>query len=330
MPEKTRRRLPSPYNARESAGCLWRNVFGPSRRNPAGVEFLPRDAVLNEIAPRRRVAFLGDVMGLRGRRLEISLELAEFVRDCDALVGNFEGTLTTARRRLPYDQTHDEKIVAGLRDLFPPAKTFLSVANNHAGDFARDVRAASMATLRDAGFTVFGTADEPGVLVAPELFVVAATQWNNRDCPEAAQWDAFAAAALPLGALCAAFPHWGYELECWPRRETVAAGRRLLEKFAAVVGSHSHTPQAVAAAPAVAGAPARLVAYSLGDFCFFGPRFAPYSFGEVVKIEVGPTPAGGLAVGRVQWQFVQSVAASEDVLRVELRDSIPFFESGIP
>ncbi len=316
--------LPTPYNARETLGWLWRNLVGPSRRNPAGVGFLPDDVVLNDIAPRFRAAFIGDIMGLRGRRLLVAAELADFVRDCDALIGNFEGTVTGAPRRAPFDQAHDDDILRALGDLFPPEKTWLSVANNHGGDFGPEAFVQSLATIRAAGFRVFGTADAPGVRVAPELFVSSATRWSNRPCPAISHWDAVNAAESRADALRVFFPHWGYELECYPRPETVAAGRELLAKFDAVIGHHSHTPQPVTAIAEDGDAPARLLAYSLGDFCFFGARFAAYSYGIAVKIDIGRTAAGRWAVGRVQRTFVQNVMA-DGAVRVEARDAISLF-----
>jgi poly-gamma-glutamate capsule biosynthesis protein CapA/YwtB (metallophosphatase superfamily) len=264
-------------------------------------------------------------MGLREHALDIALEIGAFFRDCDFLVGNLEGVWTNAPRRLPWDQRHDEKIAAALAQLFPPQKTLLSVANNHAADFGPEALATSRAMLRQAGFHVFGVAGLPVHSPTADLHIGAGTLWDNKGGRLTATFDEMVRAAPHLDGMRVAFPHWGFELECYPRRESVEIAAKLLGVVDLIVGHHSHTPQPIAATPAEAGRPTKLIAYSLGDFCFCGPNQRSYAFGEILKVEVGKTAAGRWAVGKVAWQFVESVVMSGQSVRIEMRDACPFF-----
>lgn len=316
-------RWPTPYNWRESAGWLWRNLTGPRRADDTGVRFLPAPATLNEIAPRRRLAFLGDVMDPRGRRLAIDPAVADFLADADFLVANFEGTLTAARKSLPFDQVHHPRILAALAEMFPPEKTFLSVGNNHAADFGEAACRASIARLRDHGFRVFGTADEPSAAPCPEVRLLAWTRWSNRRTDFLPLGPEPAMPAAPQDAFTILYPHWGYELEWFPRPETVALGRRLLADCDAVIGHHPHTPQPLTSYPDAASGRKKLLAFSLGDFSFFGLRFAFYRLGLIVKLEIGPTAAGPWAAGRVDRRFTRCDADRPGELRVTFSNRSP-------
>lgn len=315
--------LASPYNWRESLGWVWRNLVGPSRANDTGARFVASSSVFNEIEPRLRLAFLGDVMGLRGRRLVVDPAVRQFVADCDFLVANFEGTLTTARKSTPYDQVHEPRILDALAALFPPEKTFLSVANNHAADFGEAAFRESVARLRERGFRVFGTATEPAVDPCPEARLVAWTCWSNRPAAFLSHGPAPDAGLFRPGACHLLFPHCGYELEWFPRRETAREYRQWLNSGEAAIGHHPHTPQPVASAHDTATGRQKLLAYSLGDFCFCGPRLDFYRWGLIVKMELGPTLAGAWAAGRVDWRFTRCLADVPGELRVTIGDAPP-------
>lgn len=321
--------LPTPYGLRETLGVLGRMVTGPRSANPAAVESLPEESRLNPVQPGARIAFVGDVMAtsaaLLGRRhtlrrrlypLEVGDGLVAAVAGCDALVANFEGVLSD-RPRFFVDQAHHPSILESLAKLFPPARTFLCLANNHAADFGRAAFDATVDALGRAGFVVFGTAARPAAEVAPGVTVVGGTAWSNRPCDFVARLDQSAGAARP-GHANVLFPHWGFELEAFPRRDTVALAGRLAEQFEAIVGHHSHTPQPVSA---LAGADGRVrpVAYSLGNFCF-GNAVAHYSSGLLLTLEVGKTGDGRWAAGELRWSPLQC-RHEADAVRVELGEA---------
>lgn len=61
------------------------------------------------------------------------------------------------------------------------------------------------------------------------------------------------------------FPHWGYELETYPRPEIVHLAKTYAREFDAILGHHPHTVQPFTTDRLRYGN--RPIAYSLGDFC---------------------------------------------------------------
>jgi hypothetical protein len=65
--------------------------------------------------------------------MAVGRDIAEFFQDCDTIVGNFEAMITDQPKRGLTQQRHNEEIIADLADAFLPGRTFLTVANHHAG-----------------------------------------------------------------------------------------------------------------------------------------------------------------------------------------------------
>jgi hypothetical protein len=265
--------LPSPYGLLEGLGCLHRERRGPGRGGPP-IPFPPREWILNEgIAQKVIVGFAGDVLDTRGLPARVGADVSAFYSDCDAVVANFESTITD----LPGHGTsvrHIPQIVDALAEVFVPGRTFLSVANNHAGDYPAEVLLSSIRLLEDRGFSVFGLEERPFVDPCPALRVVGATDWSNAACDGIAMLDPRSTPRfMRPGALNLLFPHWGFELELNPRRSMVRKARAWLAKgFNAIVAHHGHTPRALYAEPGRDFGPAALVVDSLGDFVCGFPR----------------------------------------------------------
>lgn len=291
----------TPYNFKETAGCLWRNLVGPRRANSEGVRFLQPDAVLNAVHAEMRLGFLGDIMDLGSRRLAVGRDVRAFFEDCDAVVGNFEAMINPAAGLRLIRQRHDEDIVEDLAAAFPPEQTFLSVANNHAADFGPGVFSSTVETLERRGFRVFGQKDRSYVDIREGVRIATGSMWTNRRCGWIAEFQDVYSVPRARG-INLLFPHWGYELELHPRSQTVDLGQDLLRKYDAIIGHHSHTPQPVTRAPC--NGRARLIAYSLGDFCT-GIRNKNYLRGVVLKMTLGPTGDGPWAAGTVNWRFLE-------------------------
>src|SRR5207249_7967568 len=66
--------------------------------------------------------------------------------------------------------------------LFPPERTLLTCANNHAGEYGWDLAAESQRMLEARGFRVVGRADEPAALVDGRVLIAVGTDWTNRRC----------------------------------------------------------------------------------------------------------------------------------------------------
>lgn len=301
--------VPSPYNTRESLGLLWRNLVGPSGRNPAGVVFAPRQFTLNPVHAQTRIGFAGDLMMMFGKPLSFGSGVREFFADCAHIVANLEGVITDQRKRGP-DQKHGADFPAALATLAAPEKFALSLANNHSGDFGEAACRASASRFAAHGFRVFGLADTPYIDLDHRLRVVTGTQWSNRGGDHLA-WLRAPEQHVRATALNLLFPHWGYEMNTWPRSSEVTRASGWLQHFDALIGHHSHTPQPVSVLDTAQGR--RLVAWSLGDFCFgLGYRQWPalkhYRWGIVLKMTLGPRrddPAGRWAIGEVAWEFTE-------------------------
>ncbi len=291
-----------PYPPREALRWVANNLWGPSRRYAALTPWLPAGSVLEAITPRYRVAFVGDLMPLRGRRCHAAPELRAALADADLLVANLEGVLTAGdEARVFMGQAHDAGTIGFLADLFPPRRTVLSVANNHAGDFGERAFERSCTCLAAAGFRLIGRRDQPGITV-DDIHVAAATDWSNRPCGYV--WHVEPPGPDGPVRFRVLSPHWGYEMEAYPRPAQLDRTRRLLARWDLVAGHHSHWPQPVATV--TSGDRPRLVAYSLGDLTF-GLPFRRYLRGLVLVVEIGPRTDGIWGVGRVRWWRTQVV-----------------------
>ena len=267
--------LKTPYTLREEAVWLWRNMAGVSKKNPCKISSLPQQSILHPIVPAVRLCFVGDIMDMGGRRLIAGAGVRQFICSSDFLFGNFEATITGCRKTYPMAQIHEPSILDSLADLFPPGRTVLSVANNHAGDFSPHIFHQSVSAIVARGFKIIGLHDLPFIDLPFPLRVAAATVWSNRPFAGIARYESLADSVRPA-ACNIAYPHWGYELELFPRLSTVSDGTSLLRRFDAVIGHHSHTPQPLATEGH--GPDVKLVAYSLGDFCS-GLRSPKYRYG---------------------------------------------------
>jgi hypothetical protein len=319
----------SPYPLRETLGWLWRNAVGPNRKNEGNVEFTPRISILNSIKKNIRIGIIGDIMDLGGKSFQISEKLKNFFSDCDYLIGNFEATLTHEPKQWMMDQIHDEQVLESLAKLFPPDKTFLSVANNHAGDFNEDTFLASCCTVENAGFNIFGLKDKIYLDITPKLRIFGASKWSNKPTYAIAKLGTNDSFNLNLEGFNMLYPHWGWELELYPRLDTINEAQQYSKTFDAIIGHHSHTPQPITTQE-INGVK-KPFAYSLGDFCF-GKPFKMFFYGEILKMDIGPisNPSNqaqtNWVVGELVWSFVKSSIRNSTEVFIDLADTIPFFK----
>jgi hypothetical protein len=258
------------------------------------------------------LGFVGDIMEMGRKVLTLSHDVRLFFQGCDYLIGNLEGTMTGAGKPSLDAQRHDPSILDTLAGLFPPDRTFLSVANNHAGDFPAAIFRQSLNRLRSNGFHIFGLRQEPFADIADCVRVTAASMWSNRPCGEIAYLGTLGGnGGSP--AFRIAYLHWGYELELFPRPEAVRVGQELLRMYGAVVGHHSHVPQPLAAIRY--GDTVKLLAFSLGDFCT-GMRIKKFQYGTVCKMEIGPGKDGLWRIGAVRWQYTRVSTQGRDAMQM--------------
>jgi hypothetical protein len=310
--------LTTPYSFRETMGWFKRLVFGPTKNNSFNIEYMPKSHMLNKITPKFTISFIGDIMDIKFRDLIIHENIKDFVKGSDFLIGNFEGTLTPEKRFM--NKRHKPQIMDALESLFQPNKTYLSVANNHSGDFGSKIFSHSVKQLERRGFNVFGSLEKPYCDLTDDLRVIGGTQWSNRPCNYLVKLkDTINYTKRDSCNLL--FPHWGYERELYPRMDTIREGMLFLSEFDLLIGHHSHTPQPVSFYN-IDGVN-KLTAYSLGNFCFGmdNKKFKDYKYGIAIKTEIGINEVGQWSIGKVKWTFLKSYPISKKEAIVETADN---------
>lgn len=89
--------------------------------------------------------------------------------------------------------------------------------------------------------------------------------------------------------------------------------------FDAVVGHHPRTVRPITAE--YCGGCNRLIACSLGDFCYRNNTLA-YRYGMVVKLTLGQSPDGELFLGDVEWRFLECCKRAGKDLRVAVTNRV--------
>lgn len=306
--------LGTPYSFREEVGWLWRNIMGAKTSNSCMIRPLPQHSELKQIQPEMTVYFIGDIMDMRRHRLMIGSDLKEFVRPCDFLIGNFEATITHARKPGLAAQRQDSAILDSLANLFPPDRTTLSLANNHTGDFSTDILHHSISLMKQKGFHVFGLKSNVSIDFGSRARIAAASLWSNIPLADIIPFQSLDQHVLPA-AFNIAYPHWGFELEYFPRPSIVQEGLRLLNYYDAIIGHHSHVPQPLMSHRV--GNKMKLIAFSLGDFCT-GLKSRNYRRGMVCKMELGPGKDGHWRIGVVEWRYTEVTLIADKEMKVDL------------
>ena len=261
---------------------------------------MPSGTIANPIRPAFTLAFVGDVLPFRGATYRVSNALHAFLASADTLVANLEGTIVEGRPpRVFMGQAHSAQVMDFLAGLFPPERTVVTCANNHAPDYGQALLERSHALLGARGFRTIGSVDAPASLIGA-VAVAAGTDWLNRPAAQVQGLDPDPPVPgdAAFRVLC---PHWGHELEAFPRPGQVQRAGRLLERWDMIVGHHSHCPQPVTLREGAGGRARQLVAYSLGNFTF-GYNLRHHLRGLALKVSVGPQGNGTWAAGRVEWR----------------------------
>lgn len=314
----------SPYNLRETLGYFKRNYLGPVTKNRGLVSYCPQQLELNRGVQRQlKIAFIGDIMDMAGRHLQMGEGIKHFVSDCDYLAGNFEATITDAKGAY-MAQRHIPQILDALADLFLPEKTFLGLANNHSGDFGHQIWSLSKTQIEEKGFQVFGFDEKPFVDIGQGVRIVGATQWSNQPIDYIPGLNEISHYHQP-DRFNILYPHWGYELELFPRPELVQSGNDLSSIFNAIIGHHSHIPQAITVTPVnrQEGPVNQVIAYGLGDFCIF-EKLKHYLYGQVVKLTVGLQDDHNWMAGSLEWRFTTCQPIDDKNWKTDITESFPY------
>ena len=121
------------------------------------------------------------------------------------------------------------------------------------------------------------------------------------------------------------YPHWGYELEIYPRPSIIRRMNKAISLYDAIIAHHGHTPQVITTYRVHNNQ--RLCAYCLGDFLTGLP--APYyHYGIIVKLHIGRdlNASETWGVHNVEWKFVHTYPRNKEDVVVEFSDGFPFLD----
>jgi poly-gamma-glutamate capsule biosynthesis protein CapA/YwtB (metallophosphatase superfamily) len=297
------RRFAQPYGLADSVSWLINNVFGPSPRGAEVTQGIAEHVVLNAIRPIIKLGFVGDIMPFRQYNLRPGKHLLDFLSSVDVVIGNLEGTIhpVDTQQRVFLRQRHSHSVVDFLESLSPGARMILSCANNHAADYGWDTFAYSYDALQERGVEVIGRRDEAAILIDDRVSVAACTAWSNQECSYLSRLDAVDVHFNKQAEMNILFPHWGHEMELYPRPKQIEQAKQLLLKWDMIVGHHSHCPQPIVAY--ASGGCSRVVAYSLGNFTS-GLNLKAHRQGVVMTVQLGPDDQGNWMAGEVRWHRI--------------------------
>lgn len=322
--ETPRPRFKHEYKLLEKVEFLTYYFIGPTRKYKGIVDFLPRKTILNEINPKMKLGFVGDLMKMKNKNLTIGPGVRKFFSDIDYFIGNFEGIITKRKNEVVSEQIHDERFLELLKTLHPPEKTILSYSNNHANDFGWNEYKRSYQKVKAHNFMVIGRRDEPNVLLENKVNITVASAWSDHPCEFISNFKEINKYYNPKAKFNIFYPHWGYELQLYPHPTQLKFVELILKNWDMIVGHHTHNPQPITEFPTENGK--KLVAYSLGDFTY-GVRYKIYHhYGIVVKAEIGPNKNGQWQVGKVEWDFSLLRFLKNKEVLVELNKNCRWFK----
>jgi len=322
--ETIRPRFYHEYNLLESAEFLTYFFIGPNKRKHKGlVDFIPRTVVLNDIKPKMKIGFVGDIMKMKSRDLILGSNLKAFFGDIDYLVGNFEGIITDRKNEAVSEQIQDENMLELLKTLHPPEKTILAYSNNHCNDFGWNAYKRSYQKVKEHDFIVIGRRDEPSVLLEDTVSLTAASSWSDHPCEFISDFEHVKNNYNSKAEFNIFYPHWGYELQLHPHPNQIKYAEIMLKTWDMIIGHHTHTPQPVTELQTAKGK--KLVAYSLGNFSYGVIWKIYHHYGIVLKADIGPNKDGIWQVGKVEWEFILLQFLKNKVL-LDLNKSCRWFK----
>ncbi|MBK5112405.1 MAG: CapA family protein [Candidatus Heimdallarchaeota archaeon] len=318
--------VPRPYPFKESVIFLKNWVLGPSKKYRGSAEFIPKTCLVNEITPKIKLGFIGDIMRMAKNKLVIDNSIKEFFKDIDYLIGNFEGIITTKNKRGAVgSQILAESDLEAIKEFLPPEKILLSYSNNHAGDFGWEEFQKSYKIVKDHGFMVIGRRDEPAILLDNKVNIGVASFLSDQRCSFISDKEELTNYYNKNAKFNILYPHWGFELQYYPWPDQVDLANKLLNTWDLILGNHAHTPQPVSIYPTTKGN--KVVAYSLGNFCY-GLKWKKYHHnGLIVKTEIGPNKESVWQTGNLSWDFIQVFFEKQKQVRVTIIDDYKHFKN---
>jgi poly-gamma-glutamate capsule biosynthesis protein CapA/YwtB (metallophosphatase superfamily) len=297
----------SPYPLRDNLFWLFR-YLAPTLKNPTDLAGRPLEERLRDHAgPTTRLAFFGDLMCMQGDRIPIvDPAVRAILERAKIVVGNLESPLLfDASRSFARYIGHfamSEEFLAGFLERLgaPRARTVLTIANNHMADQGEAGLHETIGRLEKLGIAALGRYADPRAAITQRdvdglrFGFVGWSNWlNSKDRfkadpgimrTEHVSTHDFRADKRALGIdVLIGSPHWEWEFHHFPRAESRALARGLIDRgFDLLIGHHPHVLQPIE--PIASG----LVAYSLGNLN--GPALKrvgwPVRLGGILEVEL--------------------------------------------
>jgi len=319
--EYPRKWFSTPYSFKE--GVLWvlHNMLKPCKKYKKFTKFIPQDLIISDINPKISLCFIGDIMKMGKRELKFSNELKKFI-DTDYLIGNFEGTISSAKKVF-MAQDHNPSIIEYLKNLYPPSKFILTCANNHSGDFGWTEFNKSYNLLKENGFLVIGRRDEPFIILNNTIKIAVVSKWSNQPCKYIPNFNDLDDLSKDQRNFNILYPHWGYEMQLYPNLKQIELAKNLLLTWDLIIGHHSHCPQPVTLYNI--NNKKKLIAYSLGNFCA-NLKLKRYNHGIIIKVKIGPDKNGFWNIGNISWRFTKINHINKNETIIELSTKSDLFK----
>ena len=240
------------------------------------------------------------------------------------IVGNFEGVISSQRTRTKIAQKHSKEILSSLGDLGSAEKIVLGCSNNHSGDFGEEEFNRSCQIIEEYGFQTFGQTSKPNIILEDLVNIAAVTFLANKPSNFVSSKKNIKQLLETGNLFNILFPHWGYELQLYPHPIQIDFAKKVLTKWDAIVGHHSHNPQPITAYEYENNN--KLVAYSLGDFCFGLQSRIYHLNGIILKVSIGYNKNKELCIGDINWEFTQMHFPNKKEVTTNIVESYRFFD----
>jgi len=208
-------------------------------------------------SPKRKlkITFLGDMMGVGPRNIELSDSLLKRINDSDYTIINLSSVITNEHSMVIEKQHTHPQVFLNFCDKLPMEKVIFSLANNHSMDFGRNGLQNTLIQLRRVGAKVIGLAGRPSFKIDDDLQVKASTCWyTDKEVTSNIEENK----KDEISTLH--YIHWGDEYKTNPSKDQIKHVESLDEKSLLVCGHHSHCPQPIKMIND------KLSAFSLGNF----------------------------------------------------------------
>jgi hypothetical protein len=296
-------KISRPYNIKDFLRVVLLNLTKISKKNPLGVDFVENKFQVNSGEANLRIGFLGDLMPMYKYSWALGDGVKDLFKDIDYLVCNFEGLLEGLEdgKSVLLSQNHNRQILNSLKEILPADKIILSVANNHSADYGYEYFKSNIKALKEEGFNVIGARDAGGILLPEGINIVGATQWSNQHHGYL-NFLEFAKDSRVDEKLNILYPHWGFELELYPRKEFYSLAMEKLKDWDTIIGHHSHIPGPVTIDSSQSTK--KVLAYSLGDSAtgLFRRR---YRHGIALTLDIETSKSTKAKIISGEWIFTQ-------------------------